>query len=107
MTYYSNERALATLERDYSDILTRSAFTPLNLSADEESLALDGKHHPRIMMLGGDHTIVLPAMRALGEVYGPMSVVHFDSHCDSRHPRGDGITVSREGASMCSELMTR
>nr|XP_019002539.1 agmatinase [Kwoniella mangroviensis CBS 8507]OCF66000.1 agmatinase [Kwoniella mangroviensis CBS 8507] len=78
-------------------LLGNDAFQELEIGASltvrsqllkngEESLALDGQHHPRVMMLGGDHTIVLPALRALNEVYGPVLVIHFDSHCDSRHP---------------------
>ncbi len=42
--------------------------------------------------LGGDHTIVLPALRGLAPIYGPITVIHFDSHADSRHPRGDPLT---------------
>ena len=33
--------------------------------------------------LGGDHTIVLPILRSLHEVYGPISVIHFDAHLDT------------------------
>lgn len=33
--------------------------------------------------LGGDHTIVLPALRALNAVYGPIAVIHFDAHLDT------------------------
>lgn len=33
--------------------------------------------------LGGDHTIVLPILRALNKVYGPVSVIHFDAHLDT------------------------
>jgi arginase family enzyme len=29
---------------------------------------------------GGDHTITLPLLRGVAEVYGPVSVIHFDSH---------------------------
>ena len=36
--------------------------------------------------------IVLPALRALHEVYGPVSVIHFDSHCDSRSPIDGQLT---------------
>ncbi|KAH9950910.1 Arginase/deacetylase [Amylocystis lapponica] len=47
------------------------------------NLAKDGKEHPRIVSLGGDHTIVLPILRALYKVYGPISVIHFDAHLDT------------------------
>ena len=36
-----------------------------------------------IVTLGGDHTIVLPILRSLNKVYGPVSVIHFDSHFDT------------------------
>ncbi len=32
--------------------------------------------------LGGDHTIVLPILRALAKVHGPLGVVHVDAHAD-------------------------
>ncbi|KAG7442371.1 Arginase/deacetylase [Guyanagaster necrorhizus] len=47
------------------------------------ALAKDGVEHPRIVALGGDHTIVLPILRALYKIYGPVSVIHFDSHMDT------------------------
>lgn len=46
-------------------------------------IAKDGKEHPRILTLGGDHTIVLPILGALNDVYGPISVLHFDAHLDT------------------------
>lgn len=33
---------------------------------------------PRLITLGGDHSLALPALRALKEVYGPLRVLHFD-----------------------------
>jgi agmatinase len=34
---------------------------------------------PRIMTLGGDHSLTLPALRALREIHGkPIQVLHFD-----------------------------
>ena len=42
---------------------------------------------PKLLMLGGDHSIALPALRALKEVYQqPITVVHFDAHLDTWHP---------------------
>src|SRR5258706_6611498 len=34
------------------------------------------------LTLGGDHTIVLPILRALAKVHGPIGVVHVDAHAD-------------------------
>lgn len=38
---------------------------------------------PRLLVLGGDHTISLPVLRALHKVHGPISVIHFDAHLDT------------------------
>ncbi|EAU32699.1 hypothetical protein ATEG_07315 [Aspergillus terreus NIH2624] len=48
--------------------------------------ATDGWTHPRIISLGGDHSIVLPILRSLKTVYGPISVIHLDSHLDTWDP---------------------
>jgi guanidinobutyrase len=34
------------------------------------------------LTLGGDHTIVLPILRAIKRVHGPVGVVHVDAHAD-------------------------
>lgn len=41
---------------------------------------------PRYVALGGDHSILLPHLRALREVYGPLNVIHFDAHLDTWAP---------------------
>jgi agmatinase len=42
---------------------------------------------PKLITLGGDHSIALPALRALRKTHGqPISVVHFDAHLDTWHP---------------------
>jgi agmatinase len=38
---------------------------------------------PRIVSLGGDHTIALPLLRAVNRVHGPVALVHFDAHLDT------------------------
>lgn len=43
---------------------------------------LIGEGRP-VMVLGGDHTIALPVLRALAEVHGPVALVHFDAHLDT------------------------
>ncbi|MBE7182424.1 MAG: agmatinase, partial [Terriglobus roseus] len=57
---------------------------------------------PKLLTLGGDHSIALPALRALEKVYKqPISVVHFDAHLDTWLPNkypsawiGDGRSQS-------------
>lgn len=34
-------------------------------------------------VLGGDHSLVLPVLRALAKAYGPLAVVHVDAHLDT------------------------
>ena len=36
-------------------------------------------------MLGGDHTIALPVLRAMNAKNGPIAVLHFDAHLDTWH----------------------
>src|SRR5271170_6544021 len=38
---------------------------------------------PRVLTLGGDHTIALPLLRAVNAAHGPVAVVHFDAHLDT------------------------
>ena len=38
---------------------------------------------PRLLTLGGDHTIALPLLRAVHAAHGPVAVVHFDAHLDT------------------------
>ncbi len=37
-------------------------------------------------VLGGDHSVALPAMRAVAAAHGPLAVVHVDAHYDTSTP---------------------
>ncbi|MUL44136.1 agmatinase [Streptomonospora sp. PA3] len=37
----------------------------------------------RLVVLGGDHTIALPLLRALHRRHGPIALLHFDAHLDT------------------------
>lgn len=39
------------------------------------------------MALGGDHSISLPILRSLYQVYGQMSAIHIDAHIDTWDPQ--------------------
>jgi agmatinase len=54
--------AIAAIERGARDLLERA---------------------PRLLTLGGDHTIALPLLRATHAAHGPVAVVHFDAHLDT------------------------
>src|SRR5690349_16259811 len=45
--------------------------------------ALLTRPEQRVVMLGGDHTIALPALQAVNRVHGPVALVHFDAHLDT------------------------
>ena len=66
----------------YRDLLRRPAKTQPTATV-EKARGADGIYHPRLLSLGGDHAILLPALRTLYEIYGPVSVLHFDSHLDT------------------------
>jgi len=48
--------------------------------------------------LGGDHTITLPALRALHPNFGKVAVLHFDSHLDTWDPLVLGNNESKYAA---------
>ncbi|SGZ50115.1 CIC11C00000003543 [Sungouiella intermedia] len=41
---------------------------------------------PRYVALGGDHSVLLPHIRALHKLYGPLNIIHFDAHLDTWKP---------------------
>jgi agmatinase len=48
-----------------------------------ETAARDLSADAKLMTLGGDHTIVLPLLRAMHGKHGPIAVLHFDAHLDT------------------------
>ncbi|BGP57304.1 hypothetical protein JCM8202v2_004944 [Rhodotorula sphaerocarpa] len=81
---YDNSLALDQMETAYSTLLAREVDTDFTREhGGTKAFALDGKEHPKIVTLGGDHTIVLPILRSLAKVYGPVAVLHFDAHLDT------------------------
>ncbi|KAK0220636.1 hypothetical protein IW262DRAFT_1557350 [Armillaria fumosa] len=73
-----NAKAIDQMEVAYMTLINRPTVGATRTSA----LAKDGVEHPRIITLGGDHTIVLPILRALHKIYCPVSVIHFN-HMDT------------------------
>ena len=53
----------------------------LELGSRAPALSHPTNPYPKLLTLGGDHSIALPALRALNKVYGgPVAVLHFDAH---------------------------
>ncbi len=49
----------------------------------EAGLDLVSAEGARFVVLGGDHTVALPALRSVAKVQGPVALVHFDAHLDT------------------------
>jgi agmatinase len=48
---------------------------------------------PRLVVLGGDHAVSYPAVRAMARRWGPLSILHFDAHPDM-YPAYEGNPYS-------------
>ncbi|KAK8072047.1 proclavaminate amidinohydrolase [Apiospora saccharicola] len=82
LTWLDNNVALKQLDKAHRVVSGRKA------SNESNSIT------PRIVTLGGDHTTTLSALRSTRERWGPVSVIHFDSHIDTWDPAvlGGGIS---------------
>ncbi|KAJ0120951.1 hypothetical protein J7T55_015690 [Diaporthe amygdali] len=82
LTFVDNTVALKQLVKAYKITSGRTA--------NNASIAKT----PRVLMLGGDHTVTLAALRSTINHWGIVNVIHFDSHIDTWNPRvlGGGVT---------------
>jgi agmatinase len=87
---YDNTWALHQIEEGHHALLSRTPAT----DAMKPGPSKNGKTLPRIITLGGDHTITLPLLRSINRAYGPVSVIHFDSHLDTWKPKVFGGSPS-------------
>lgn len=58
----------------------RPEATPAAITAQAKAIIDQGAS---LLTLGGDHYITLPLLRAHHAIMGPLSLVHFDAHCDT------------------------
>ncbi|KAK4452343.1 arginase family-domain-containing protein [Podospora aff. communis PSN243] len=94
VTSYDNTFALHQIEQGHHSILSRLPTT----DANKKGPSLQGKTLPRVITLGGDHTITLPLLRSINRAYGPVAVIHFDSHLDTWRPKVFGGSPSQVAA---------
>ncbi|KAG8627656.1 hypothetical protein KVT40_005139 [Elsinoe batatas] len=94
VTSYDNAWALKQIEEGHNSILSRAPAT----SAGEVGISKTGKTLPRVITLGGDHTITLPLLRSMNRAYGPITVIHFDSHLDTWKPKVFGGSPSKQAS---------
>lgn len=77
VTPFDNALALQQMQEGYLELLNRQPASTDTANHDK----------PKVVSLGGDHSIALAALRALHLVYGqPITVLHFDAHLDTWNP---------------------
>ncbi|KAF1997889.1 Arginase/deacetylase [Amniculicola lignicola CBS 123094] len=94
VTSYDNAYALQQIEEGHHSLLSRAPATDANKPGPSKK----GKTLPRLITLGGDHTITLPLLRSINREYGPVSVIHFDSHLDTWKPKVFGGSPSHQAS---------
>ncbi|KIW14551.1 agmatinase [Exophiala spinifera] len=78
ITPFDNALALHQMTTAYTELISRRPLSYTNPPSHT---------HPKLISLGGDHSIALAALRALGKIHGrPIAVLHFDAHLDTWHP---------------------
>jgi agmatinase len=72
---------------DYGDLPVNPGYIEDSYKMIEKGLLpiLEGRVTP--IMLGGDHSVTLPELRALAKRHGPVALIHFDSHSDTGDKR--------------------
>ncbi|MFE5323768.1 agmatinase [Paenibacillus sp. NPDC056579] len=71
---------------DYGDLTVHPGYIEQSYEAIEEQLQPFYERGIVPIILGGDHSISYPHIRAASRTYGPISLVHFDSHSDAWKP---------------------
>ena len=85
---------------DYGDLPVVPGYIEDSYKKIEENLSpvVDAGVIP--IILGGDHAITLPELRAIVKKHGPVALIHFDAHSDTSdeyfgHPYNHGTPFSR------------
>ena len=84
---YNNPLAVRPLDVlkvvDYGDVDVIPPSIEGTLNRIQEEVSAVVRAGVTVLALGGDHSISLPLLRAHAESFGPLAVVHFDSHPDT------------------------
>lgn len=84
ITPFDNGLAERQMYEAFLELLSRPAATPADSPYGPKGISAG---RPRLVTLGGDHSIALPALRALYQIYRkPITVLHFDAHLDTWNP---------------------
>jgi agmatinase len=68
---------------DYGDVPVVPGYTEQSFERIADGLEPIHRAGVVPIVLGGDHSISLPELRAAAPVHGPLALVHFDSHTDT------------------------
>lgn len=74
---------------DYGDLSIYPGYIEQTYETVQEQLAPVYDNGIVPIILGGDHSISYPHVKAAAAKYGPISLVHFDSHSDAWEPMDD------------------
>lgn len=81
VTPFDNALALRQMSEAFIELGKRAPPPPSAASSSAY------RSRSKLLTLGGDHSVALPALRALKAIHGqPLAVVHFDAHLDTWHP---------------------
>ncbi|KAK9370540.1 arginase family protein [Lipomyces kononenkoae] len=84
VTPFDNALAERQMYEAFLELGSRPAKTPAKSKYGAKGISA-GK--TKLVALGGDHSVALPALRALYEIYQkPITVLHFDAHLDTWNP---------------------
>ncbi|KAF7512513.1 hypothetical protein GJ744_001448 [Endocarpon pusillum] len=96
VTPFDNTLALRQMSEAYLELGSRTTAInprpkpqpqPSSTSFSFSAITQQPWSRPKLLTLGGDHSLSLPALRALSKLYGsPISILHFDAHLDTWHP---------------------
>lgn len=71
----------------YEAFLELGSRTPITGGSSEYGTKGISTGKSKLVTLGGDHSVALPALRALYQIYQkPITVLHFDAHLDTWNP---------------------
>ncbi|MBW2056177.1 MAG: agmatinase [Deltaproteobacteria bacterium] len=80
---------------DYGDVAVQPTDIQTTIEAITAEVGALLDRGPKVIALGGDHSITLPLLRAHAARLGQLAVVHFDSHADTMEGRIDHGTPFR------------
>ncbi|KAF3289532.1 hypothetical protein TWF970_003306 [Orbilia oligospora] len=102
---FDNALAMEQMTEAMEELLSRDSAIYQTVRSDNARNSVLDKKIPKIVTLGGDHTIALAALRALNRFHGQVAVLHFDAHLDTWNPIKNPSVWSSEQMSLSHGCM--